>query len=146
MWEYEFAMDSQATVAAVWEIWADVAGWPQWNAGVERIEIDGPFAVGTVFRMTSPGEEEPIEMRLTEVVAGERFTDVMDAGDFVVRTEHRVEAVDGGSRVVYRTEITGPAAGEIGPQLGPMITADFPEVVAALVGRALSTGGDRVKV
>ncbi|WP_327004279.1 hypothetical protein OHA72_56100 [Dactylosporangium sp. NBC_01737] len=38
---------------------------------------------------------------------------------------------------MYRTEITGPAAAEIGPQLGPAITADFPDVVAALVERAL---------
>ena len=34
--------------------------------------------------------------------------------------------------VRYRTEITGEAAGHIGPELGPQITADFPEVLAAL--------------
>jgi hypothetical protein len=35
--------------------------------------------------------------------------------------------------VIYRTEITGPAADQVGPQLGPAITGDFPEVLAALV-------------
>ena len=137
MWEYEYAVESNADAGVLWRLWSDVAGWPRWNSGIARIEIDGAFAVGTVFRMTPPGEEEPIEMRLTEVVAGERFTDEMDAGDFVVRTEHRIEATGGGTRVVYRTEITGPAAGEVGPQLGPVITADFPDVVAALVQQAL---------
>jgi uncharacterized protein YndB with AHSA1/START domain len=136
MWEYEYAVDSSADAATLWGLWSDVAGWPRWNAGIARIEIDGAFAVGTVFRMTPPGEDEPIEMRLTEVVPGERFTDEMDAGDFVVRTEHRIEAAAGGSRVVYRTEITGPAAAEVGPQLGPAITADFPDVLAALVQHA----------
>jgi hypothetical protein len=40
---------------------------------------------------------------------------------------------------VYRTEITGPGASVIGPELGPAITADFPDVLAALARRAEST-------
>ena len=72
-------------------------------------------------------------MRLTEIVPGELFADEMDGGDFTVRTVHRLEpAADGQTRIIYRTEITGPAADHIGPQLGPAITADFPDVLAAL--------------
>jgi hypothetical protein len=110
-----------------------MAAWPQWNAGIEKLAVDGPFAVGTTLTMTPPGED-PIPMRLVEIVPGELFTDEMDAGDFVVRTEHRLDPLgDGRTRVVYRTEITGPAADQVGPELGPAITADFPDVVAALV-------------
>ena len=136
MWEYEYSHQTSASSAALWHHWADMAAWPQWNDGIETITVDGPFEVGTVFTMTPPGEE-PIRMRLTEIKPGESFTDEMDAGDFVVRTEHRLEpAADGLTRIVYRTRITGEAAGHIGPELGPQITADFPEVVAALAGRA----------
>jgi uncharacterized protein YndB with AHSA1/START domain len=136
MWAYEHSVDSGAGAPAIWAVWADVPGWPGWNAGVEKIEIDGPFAPGTRFRMAAPGEET-IEMQLADVVQHELFTDVMDAGDFVVTTVHRLEPLTGGgTRVVYRTEITGPAAAEVGPQLGPAITADFPDVLAALVRRA----------
>jgi hypothetical protein len=86
--------------------------------------------------MTPPGEE-PIWMRLTEVVAGSVFVDEMDAGDFVVTTVHRLEAQPaGGTRIVYRTEITGPAADQVGPELGPAITGDFPDVLAALAALA----------
>jgi uncharacterized protein YndB with AHSA1/START domain len=113
-----------------------MASWPQWNDGIETIDVEGPFAVGTVFTMTPPGDE-PIRMRLVEIEPGSSFTDEMDAGDFVVRTEHRLEPTAGGlTRIVYRTQITGEAAGQVGPELGPQITADFPEVVAALAGRA----------
>jgi uncharacterized protein YndB with AHSA1/START domain len=132
MWEYEYSTETTATPEALWRYWSDVAAWPEWNAGVEKIEVDGPFAVGTTVTMTPPGDE-PIGLRLVEVVPGERFTDEMDAGDFVVRTEHRLEPTATGTRVVYRTEITGPAADQVGPELGPAITADFPDVVAALV-------------
>jgi len=38
--------------------------------------------------------------------------------------------------VVYRMEITGSGADEAGPQIGPGITADWPETMAALVKMA----------
>ena len=136
MWEYEYCLDTSADRGALWRHWADMAAWPQWNDGIETIDVDGPFAVGTTFIMTPPGDE-PIRMRLVEIEPGTSFTDEMDAGDFVVRTEHRLEPAAGGlTRIVYRTQITGEAAGHVGPELGPQITADFPEVVAALAGRA----------
>ena len=136
MWEYEYSLETSADRGALWRHWADMAAWPQWNDGIETIDVDGPFAVGTTFVMTPPGDE-PIRMRLVEIEPGTSFTDEMDAGDFVVRTEHRVEQAAGGlTRIVYRTQITGEAAGHVGPELGPQITADFPEVVAALAGRA----------
>ena len=132
MWEYEHSVETTAAPDVVWRFWSDLAAWPQWNAGIEKITIDGPFAAGTAFTMTPPGDE-PIQMRLAEIVPGELFTDEMDGGDFTVRTIHRLEpAASGRTRIIYRTEITGPAAGQIGPQLGPAITADFPEVLAAL--------------
>lgn len=132
MWEYEHSIETTATPDAVWRHWTDMAAWPQWNDGIEKIQADGPFMAGTTFAMTPPGDE-PIQMTLTEIVPGEQFTDEMDAGDFAVRTTHRVEPAGAGrTRIIYRTEITGPAADQAGPQLGPAITADFPEVLAAL--------------
>lgn len=133
MWEFEHAVETTASAQTLWSHWSDMAAWPQWNDGIEKIEIDGPFAVGTTFTMTPPGDD-PVQMRLVEIVPGELFTDEMDAGDFVVTTVHRLEPLaDGGTRVVYRTEITGPAADQVGPELGPAITGDFPDVLAALV-------------
>jgi uncharacterized protein YndB with AHSA1/START domain len=138
MWEYEHSVETTAAPDVLWRHWSDMPAWPTWNDGIASIEVDGPFAVGTTFRMTPPGDgEEPIAMRLTEIVPGELFVDELDAGDFVVRTVHRlVPAAGGRTRVVYRTEISGTAAEEVGPQLGPAITADFPDVLAALTALA----------
>jgi uncharacterized protein YndB with AHSA1/START domain len=136
MWEYEHSVETSAAPGTLWQHWSDMDRWPLWNAGIEKIDVDGPFAAGTTFTMTPP-DGDPLRLRLTEVVPGKLFTDEMDAGDFVVRTVHRLEpAPTGRTRVVYRTEITGPAADQVGPELGPMITADFPDVLAALVKRA----------
>jgi uncharacterized protein YndB with AHSA1/START domain len=139
MWEYERSVATSAGREAVWRCWSDMAAWPQWNAGIASIEIDGPFAMGTTFRMTAPGEDEPVTLRLARIVPGEEFTDEMDAGDFIVSTVHRLEDLPGaGTRIVYRTEISGPAADQVGPELGPQITADFPDVLDALVRLAES--------
>lgn len=133
MWHYEHSVNTAADRQTLWHLWSDIAGWPTWNEGIERIKVDGPFAPGSKFTMIPPGQD-PIEMRIVEVVPDELFTDEMDAGDFIVRTIHRLEnAGEGRTRVTYRTEITGPAADEVGPQLGPEITADFPQVISALV-------------
>jgi len=133
MWEYEHSVETTAAPEALWQHWSDMATWPQWNGGIETIDVEGPFAVGTTFTMTPP-RDEAIRMRLVEIKPGASFTDEMDAGDFVVRTQHRLEPTATGlTRIVYRTEITGEAADHIGPELGPQITADFPDVLAALV-------------
>ncbi len=136
MWEYEHSVETSAPAEAVWRHWSDLAAWPKWNDGIESIKINGPFAVGTTFTMTPPGEE-PVVMRLTEIVEGELFTDEADGGEFVVRTMHRLEPAPGGrTKITYRTEITGPVADQIGPEIGPEITADFPQVLATLAARA----------
>ena len=135
-WEYEYSVTTSADRDAVWRHWSDMAAWPAWNAGIEKLEIDGPFEVGTTFTMIPPGDD-PVRLRLTEIVPGEMFTDQADGGDFVVTTVHRLEpAGDGGTLIVYRTQITGPAAAHIGPEIGPAITADFPDVLAALAALA----------
>jgi len=140
MWEYEATATTTADAEQLWRRWSDMAAWPTWNAGIESIEVDGPFAVGTRFTMTPPGDE-PVRLRIVQIQPGTSFVDELDAGDFVVRTEHRLEPLPAGARVVYRTEITGPAADLVGPELGPQITADFPDVLAALVRLAESGSG-----
>lgn len=138
MWEHQHQAETSAAPDTVWRHWSDVEQWPRWNEGIEKITVDGPFQVGTTLTMTPPGED-PVQLRLVEIVPGTLFSDEMDAGDFAVRTEHRLEPAGGGrTRIIYRTQITGPAADQVGPELGPAITADFPQVLAALVKLAES--------
>jgi hypothetical protein len=136
MWTTEHAIDTTASPEAIWRVWADVPRWGEWNPDIERIELDGPFAAGSTITMTPRGQE-PIELRIAEAVEPERFVDEADFGDVVVRTLHRAERLEGGRvRVVYRMEVSGAAADTMGPELGPAISADFPDVLAALVDRA----------
>jgi hypothetical protein len=116
MWTTEHTIETSATPEAIWRLWADVPGWPQWNADIEQITLEGPFAAGSRIVMT-PRDGEPIELRLAEADEPELFIDEADMGEIVVRTTHRVERLDAQhARVTYRMEITGPAADTLGPQ------------------------------
>lgn len=137
MWEYEHSIETGATPEAIWRLWADVENWGAWNPGIEKIEISGPFAAGTEITMTPPGDD-PILLRIAEAVEGERFVDEARFGDLLLRTVHRIDPIGQDRiRVVYRMEITGGGADEAGPQIGPDITADWPDTMASLAERAL---------
>jgi uncharacterized protein YndB with AHSA1/START domain len=138
MWATEHSIETAAAPEAVWRLWANVDGWPAWNGDIERIELHGPFALGGRIVMTAAGGD-PVELQIREAVEPELFVDEADFGEIVVRTAHHVERLEAGrSRITYRMEISGPAADDLGPQLGPEISGDFPEVLAALVARAES--------
>ena len=136
MWEYENSIETAATPEAIWRLWSDVENWGSWNAEIEKIEINGPFEPGTQILMTPPAED-PIPLLIAEAVEPERFVDEARFGDLILRTTHRVDPIDQDRiRVVYRMEITGSGADEAGPEIGPGITADWPETMAALVKMA----------
>jgi len=133
MWTSEHSIETTAAPEAVWGLWSDVPRWPEWNADLERATLSGPFAARSTITMYQAGQE-PIELRIAEVVEPEAFVDEAHLGEVVVRTIHRLERLDDDRvRVVYRMEITGPEADTLGPQIGPEISADFPQVLAALV-------------
>ena len=138
MWTAEHSIETSAAPEEIWRLWADVPGWPEWNGDIERIQLVGSFAEGGRIVMTPIGDE-PVELRIVEAVEPELFVDEAELDGLVVRTGHRVDRLgDGRARVTYRMEITGPAADAIGSEIGPAISGDFPETLAALVERAES--------
>lgn len=145
MWTYEHSIDSQADADTLFALFSDVGTWPDWNAGVERMDLNGPFRAGTAGTMVVP-EQGPLPFELTWVERGRGFEDATEipGAEAVVRVRHILEPLShGGTRITYRCVIDGPAADEVGPGLGPMITGDFPEVMAALSARAGATTRER---
>ncbi|HKV69361.1 MAG TPA: SRPBCC family protein, partial [Gaiellales bacterium] len=126
MWKTEHTHDSSATPEAVFALWADVDGWPSWDASLIATTLDGPFAAGTTGTLHPLGMLEPIAFTLTAVEDGAGFADETRLGPLVLRFSHRVEPRPGGSRIVVSIEADGPDAG----QVGPAVAEDLPESVA----------------
>lgn len=133
MWMAEHSIETDAPPEAIWRLWADVPGWPEWNADLLRAKLVGSFVAGSRIRMTSR-DGDSVDLRIADANPPERFVDEADLGGVLVRTTHHIERIDARRiRVVYRMEISGPEADTLGPQLGPEITSDFHETLAALV-------------
>jgi hypothetical protein len=130
-WSTEHSIDINANARTIWRFFADVAGWKKWNAGIESIELEGPFANGTWMTMKPPGQD-PIRTQFIDVRENERFVDETRVGPLVVTVSHRLERLPKGTRVIYGLKAAGPGAAEI----GPAIAADFPNVLAALAALA----------
>ncbi|MFL6698407.1 MAG: SRPBCC family protein [Vitreoscilla sp.] len=128
MWTDTTSIDTTASPQALWRLFEDVAGWTRWNAGIERITLHGPFAAGTTFEMQPPGMDA-FTSTLREVRPNAGFVDetLLEGTRFLV--SHELQPLpEGGTRVTYSVRVEGPEAAT----LGPLVTADFPEVLAAL--------------
>ena len=89
MWSYEHSLETKARPETVFDIFRDVSRWHEWNAGIERIELDGPFATGASGVMVIP-DQGRLAFRLAWVGEGQGFEDetpIPDA-DMVVRVRH----------------------------------------------------------
>jgi len=136
MWTTEHTHDSTAAPQAVFALWADVQGWPAWDASLVAATLDGPFAAGTTGTLHPQGMPEPIAFDITAVEPGAGFADETRLGPLVLRFTHRVEPREGGSRIVVSIEADGPDADRI----GPAVAGDLPESVAALADAAIRVG------
>jgi hypothetical protein len=128
---YTHTVETDLTPEAIWALYEDVSTWPSWDADAELITRDGPFGAGTTGTMKFVGQE-PLQYRLKKVEPLCEFVDETPVGPFVVRVSHLLEPLENGSRITYSAEIDGPEA----QQIGPMITADFPETMASLIAVA----------
>jgi hypothetical protein len=134
IWSREYSIETSASPEAIWRLFCDVPGWKKWNAGIERMEMKGPFAVGTEYIMTPPGQD-PLLSRLIEVRENEVFVDETRVGELVVIVSHRIKPLDAHrTRVTYAAEARGPGCDTI----GPAVSSDFPDVLKALVALAES--------
>ena len=136
MWTYEHAAESPLPAEAIWKVLADLDSWALWDTSMERVELHGPLKAGSTVIMTPKGQD-PITSVITEVTENERYADQTEFGGVTLGFSHTLAGLPGGgTRIVHRLEITGDRADAVGPEIGPMITEDFPEAMAALLAHA----------
>jgi hypothetical protein len=134
VWSHEHVAQTDASPAQVWRVLADLDSWGTWDTSMEWVRLEGPLAVGSTVVMKPIGQD-PITSTVAAVDPERRYADQTDFGGVRLHFSHDLEAVDGGTRIRHRLDITGDEADTIGPTLGPQITADFPDAMRALLTR-----------
>ena len=138
MWMHEHTAETAANPEAVWQVLSDLDQWATWDTSMEWVRLKGPFQVGSQVTMKPTGQD-PITSVIVEATQNSVYADQTSMGGVTLRFSHMLEPLaGGGTRVAHRLEITGPGAEEVGPELGPAITEDFPEAMDALLARAQS--------
>lgn len=136
MWTHQHDATTEVETSRLWEVLSDVEGWQRWNDGVAQIELHGPVALGSRFTMTMP-DGATVQSSIAELEPGRTISDLTELDGIAVLVRHLLGAVGGGrTRITYRIQLSGEAPEETLAQIGTSISADFPEVIAALVQSA----------
>ncbi|MGI8825248.1 MAG: SRPBCC family protein [Chloroflexota bacterium] len=137
MWIHVHTGETTVSPEAVWKVLRNIDQGASWDTSMDWVRLQGPFRAGSEVVMKPKGQD-PITSVIVEVVESERYDDETHLGEVTLRFSHTLKALDnGGTRVIHRLEITGLAADQVGPELGPAITEDFPEAMEALFARAV---------
>lgn len=112
----ESGVEIDAPASLVWDVFADVEGWPEWTESVTRlVAVDGPgLAVGKRFRIKQP-KMPALVWRVTDVVPGVSWTWEQRSPGGLALARHSVTAI-GESRTRVRQSIDqqGPVGALVG--------------------------------
>lgn len=128
-----------ASPQAVWQVLRDLDTWAAWDTSMDWVRLQGEFGVEAEVVMKPKGQD-PITSVIVAATENQVYADETNLGEVTLRFSHTLEPLGtGGTRVIHRLEITGPAADQVGPELGPAITEDFPDAMAALLACAAAS-------
>jgi hypothetical protein len=109
---YEAGTRIDAGPAEVWAVLADLAGWRDWDSGVDRVE--GRVALGeTITVYATMIRTRPFSVTVTEIRPQEamRWRGGLPFGLAVIERTYILDAQDdGGTVVTVREDHTGPLA------------------------------------
>ena len=136
MFLFECAVTFEAEPATVWQIWTDVARWPEWDVSKEIAQMDGEFQPGSsgwVKKHNALGGT----FAITSVEPGRRWISESPLPLGRVIFDHIVEPLPGGQvRVAKSVQVEGGSAGLFRVLAAPRMRRDIETTLAALQERA----------
>ncbi|WP_405145647.1 hypothetical protein OG308_19020 [Nocardia salmonicida] len=131
MWKTEYSATTDLPVRAVWEALRDIHTGAVPNGGGDQFEIHGPYEVGTELSVTPQGQET-FRSTIIELDEDKVYADRTEYNGLHLTFRHRFQPSDGKLTVSHELIIEGAAADEVGPELGPQISEDFPQAMQSL--------------
>jgi uncharacterized protein YndB with AHSA1/START domain len=133
MWDFEHSVQAPASRERVWALWTDVSGWPNWNPGVARAELDGPLAEGATGTVRAAGGPTST-LKVLSVEPDRRFVTEASERFMRLRFEHELADMGNGQvRITHRVRMTGIATPLMRRTVGARLERSIPAAVAALV-------------
>ena len=140
MYLFECEAVFEADLDAVWKVWTDVAGWPEWDVSKEIAQLDGPFQPGARGWAKQRGNLGG-SFIITAVDPGRRWVSECPVPLGVVTFEHLLEpAAAQRVRLVKRADVQG-GTGPLLRLLAPRMRRDTAASLAALRRRVCEQNG-----
>ncbi|WP_374008367.1 polyketide cyclase [Leifsonia sp. LS-T14] len=142
MWTTQHQGATAVASNFVWDALAALHSGTPLGPQSDSFTLHGPLAVGTTLTITPQGQD-PMESKIVALEPGRVYADETRFGDLVLTFRHDLIPTDeGGTAVTHSLTIAGAEADEVGPELGPQISADFPSTMNELLdaARRLSEG------
>ena len=138
MWTTNYTAETSATSTDVWDTLRALHSGIALGPASDKFELHGPFAVGTEVTVTPQGQNA-MKSIITELEPGVVYADQTSFGELLLTFRHQLHITPAGGTVVTHTlEITGAGSDQVGPELGPQISGDFPIAMAELIASAES--------
>lgn len=141
MWTTNYRQTTGADASAVWSALERLHSGTPLGPDSDSFELHGPFAVGTTLTITPQGQD-PMSSTIVALVPDAVYADRTVFGDLELTFRHDLTPnPDGGTTVTHTLVIDGPGSDEVGPELGPQISGDFPVAMAELLAAAERPAG-----
>jgi hypothetical protein len=134
MWTFDYAERTDVPPDALWQVIADIERWPQIDSQIDRIEIEGPVAMGTRFRLKPKGGPS-LAFRIGAFDPPTRYADVCLLPLAEMTTIHQITPGDS-TVVAVRIEIKGPLAWLWGPLVGRKHARGVPALTQKMIEAA----------
>jgi Polyketide cyclase / dehydrase and lipid transport len=130
--QFEASTQINASSAAVFSLYANVAGWPTWDSDVKTASLEGIFESGAKGVIVPNGGPKS-EIIFTEVVQRKKFTAQCKLPLCTMRFEHELDDVKGsGTQATHRVIFKGPLAPLFGRLIGSGMRKTLPHALAGL--------------
>lgn len=106
MWRYEKVALVKASRAVVWEAWANVEKWPQWDTDLSEAALLGELAVGTQGKM-KVADDALITFVVAEVIPEERLVIKIAFFGATLAYSYEMLEEDGQLRITHGATISG---------------------------------------
>lgn len=130
-WTTEASAVAAAGPERIWELWADVAGWSDWDGAVARAELDGPLVTGATGVLHPTGGPRS-RFTVTEATPNRSFTTRSRLPLGSLEFVHTLTPTSEGTVIVHRVTMTGPLTVVFRRLVGAGIAASLPAAVTAL--------------
>lgn len=138
MWTTNYTAETSATSTDVWDALRALHSGIALGPASDKFELHGPFSIGTEVTVTPQGQDAMTSI-ITELEPGVVYADQTSFGELLLTFRHQLKTTPvGGTVVTHTLQITGAGSDQVGPELGPQISGDFPTAMAELIARAES--------